>query len=190
MRLRYRHSAVSTCLVIALLAGCGQDAQEPIQEAVPADEAVAPAVEAEGPVSLRALFAASDARLREVHPEALEEVQAGMSCSLDSVNGALPGSGLIEALTPVSISGWFQHPQASGDQVVAVLRGDKAYAFKLNIGSARPDVAKAIGASDHVSDVVGTSATGVPAGDYSIYYVREGASGLAKCVGDRKIQVG
>lgn len=148
-----------------------------------------PEAEPAGPITLDGAFDLTGAQPREINPDELEAVSAGMSCSLDSVNGAPPGEAAIAAQAPVSISGWFQHDQ--GDvRIVAVMKAEKAFVFPLSLGSARPDVAQAIGSKNTITDVTGTVGAGLPAGEYAVYYVRKAADGLAKCVGDKKVRLG
>lgn len=178
------------CITLAgALSGCGgSDTDAPIVAATPVAEPAAPVNR--GPVELEEVLSSTDGSLRQVQLEALEAIEAGMSCSLDSVNGAAPGSAPVGRDGALSLSGWFQHNHEARDGVIAVLRGDRAYAFPMIPGDNRPDVAKAIGATDAISDVSGaTGLSDVPAGEYAIYYVRNGKDGLAKCVADRKIVV-
>lgn len=147
-----------------------------------------PEAEQSGPVSLAAAFDLAGTQPREVDPDELEAVSAGMSCSVDSVNGAPAGTTPIDGDTPLMVSGWLQHTE--GDvAVVGVVKGDHTYVFPMVVGSQRPDVAEAIGATTPVSDVTATVAQPLPAGEYTVYYVRKAADGLAKCVGDRTVLI-
>lgn len=182
---------VLSAALAALLSSCAdRGSQPPLTAAAPSTDApVLPDEEPPGPVSLESAFGRPGAELRELNPDELEAVSAGMSCSLDSVNSAPLGVAAIAPKTPVLLSGWFQHDD--GDvQVVAVLKGDATYIFPMNVGAARPDVAQVIGAKSPISDVTGTVGAGLPAGEYAVYYVRKAADGLAKCVADKKVRIG
>lgn len=175
-----------------VLSGCGgNDTDAPIVSATPAADTAAPAAPVNrGPVALEDVLSSTDGSLRQVHLDALDAIEAGMSCSLDSVNGATPGSAPIGRDGALSLSGWFQHKHEARGNVIAVLRGGKAYAFPMIAGDVRPDVAKVIGSTDAISDVSAATGLGdLPAGEYAVYYVRSDDAGLAKCVADRKIVV-
>ena len=181
---------IPAILLCAFLAGCGDRDRAPIASTAPSENAPAmPDVQPTGPVTLQGSFDLAGTQPREVNPDELEAVSAGMSCSLDSVNGAPAGTASIAAQAPVSLSGWFQHDE--GDvSVVAVMKADKAFVFPMSIGNARPDVAQVIGSKNVISDVTGAVGAGLPAGEYAVYYVRKAGDGLAKCVGDKKVRIG
>lgn len=184
--------SILSLALVAILAGCSSNEGEaPIASTTPGDAGAAVKAPVKtGPVALSDIFSSPDSSLHEVRGEALDEISAGMSCSLDSVNGAAPGSAPIARDGALTLSGWYQHKEATGDNVLGVVMGEKAYAFLLATGESRPDVAKIIGATDMISDVSGTAViTDIPAGTYSVYYVRDGASGSAKCVADKQITI-
>lgn len=180
------------CLALAgFLSACNsENATNPIASTTPATPSrTSPPQQQSGPISLDEMFSTGGG-LSELHADELEMIEAGMSCSLDSVNAATPGSAPVSGDTALALSGWYQYKPGSTNEVIAVMRGERSYAFPLITGNTRPDIARIIGTTDAISDVTGVvEIESIPAGEYSIYYVRNGGGGLAKCVADSTIAI-
>lgn len=186
-----KYLSIACITLVGLLSGCSDNGtNSPIESAPPAADASTAAPAVKRAATLEEVLASPDGGLREVPLDALDTIEAGMSCSLDSVNGSAPGSAPIGRDGALSLSGWFQHKPDAVNSIIAVLRGDRAYAFPMMRGDDRPDVAKVIGSTEAISDVsASTGLSDVTPDEYAIYYVRNGDGGLAKCVADRKIVV-
>lgn len=142
------------------------------------------------PVDILQALTSLDGTAREVLPDGLETIEAGMPCSLDSVNRGAPGFAVSSA-EPLFLSGWFAHPPGSAARLVAVLRGERSYAYAAQVADPRPDVAQTIGTTEQVSDYHASgSIAAVAPGEYAVYFIRtDGGSALAKCVADQKVTI-
>lgn len=121
---------------------------------------------------------------------------AQMSCSIDKVNGK-PGSAQPVAIAvggDVEFRGWVTNPQKQAPPSFALVlaNGDKAYALRGETGLARPDVAKALGASELATAGYAVSAKldNIEPGVYLVSLVQDTNSTVSRCATKVKLSVG
>lgn len=121
---------------------------------------------------------------------------AQMSCSIDKINGK-PASAQPVPVTiggAVEFRGWVANPQKQAPPSFAVIlsNGDKAYALRGETGLARPDVAKALGASELATAGYAVSAKldNMEPGVYQASLVQDTNNTVSRCATKIRISVG
>lgn len=142
------------------------------------------------PVALSEAVASRADAVHRVRKGDVEKISKLMACSLDSLNGAAPGAAPISNEGVLVLSGWSQYP-AGSESMTVVLQGMQTYAFKAQLGQARPDIAKITGSPQPISDIMASSQLrGIAGGRYSVVFVRSEASNLSKCIATTGIELG
>lgn len=193
------YKIVAGVLLVASLAACNkQNATDKpdVVAAAPEDiDAVtgappAPIAGTSGMVPQAAGLAVFDlAALRAAKP-------AQMACSIDKVNGkpvtAEPVS--IAVGGDVEFRGWVANPQKQAPPAFALVlgNGDKAYALRGETGLSRPDVAKALGASELATAgyTVSAKLENIEPGLYQVSLVQDTNNTVSRCATRVKISAG
>lgn len=183
-------------LALALVVAACQQQEAPAPQAASraaASGAAEPRVAEPAPKvvdrALAEITALDSAQVARFDRDEVERIEAGMTCSIDSINTVAVGSAPVPSGSDLRVSGWIAVGEAAPERVLAIFKGEQAFAMVAQLRQDRPDIAEKANVPK-VADVVAQSvAAEIPKGTYKVYFARKDASGWAKCVANSDVVI-